>query len=117
LEKVLAANRITFGAESFETACVMRQLADIYEQEGKLDKANVLQKGALQIFLKVKGPEALETALSIDGLARILLKREQPLEARSFLMESLRMFEEKLGKSHRNTQFIRHSLVAISICQ
>lgn len=117
LKRVLAEDKILFGPDSFETACAMRSLADVYEGQGKLKSASMLQNSARKIFSRVKGEEGLDTALSIDAVARLHVKQGQSLVARQLLQDTLRCFEKKLGKSHRNTQFIRHSLTCMLIVQ
>jgi hypothetical protein len=114
LKQALTANRVEFGADSLETTLAMRQLAEVYASQGKVDASAVLLKRVIQICAKLQGPADVQTMLARNDLAQVYLLEKKPALAKSILVESLKACETKLGKSHPSTQSVRLKLANLA---
>jgi tetratricopeptide (TPR) repeat protein len=77
----------------------MNNLADAYQDVGKLDEAGRLWRDLLQCQRRTAGPKSVETAWALASLGLNLLKQKQYAEAEALLRESLAIPEEMLPDS------------------
>jgi hypothetical protein len=98
----LAVYERVFGAEHYETATTLNNLAFVEYSEGNRMRAIELARRAWSIKARVRGEKHPDTALSGMNLAS-LLPPEDKQEAQALLAEALGVFERALAADHPHT--------------
>ena len=110
-EKALVVYERSFGAEHFEIASTLHNLAMLEAAEGNRAKAIALARRTHEMKLQLLGAEHPETALSGMNLAVLLGGSGD--ERRELLRVSLQVFERTLRPSHPRTERCRGLLDAL----
>jgi tetratricopeptide (TPR) repeat protein len=115
LERALAIQeKLATEPESDELlATRIHQLAHLLCEQGELKEARDLEERALQIYQKALGPDAPETANSLNVLGRIVRNQGDLATARCFIEQGLAAREKVLGFDHSDTAFSLHDLALL----
>jgi len=91
------------GVDDVELAACMEKIGRAYMCVAKtvdVQRAEPLFKRSLDLRERNLGPDSLEVAHSLDGLAKVCDRRDRRSESKSMLKRSLRIKEKLLGKDH-----------------
>ncbi len=86
-------------------------------ERGEYEKAEQLSRHALAIREQALGPNHLDVAMSLHGLALVLLQQGHYDEAESINMRALRIREETLGPNHPDVALSLNSLSLVYFSQ
>ncbi len=97
-EKALELRKKTSGAESLDTARILKQLGDVYFMQYRSTDAEAAYQESIRVFRKIHGSEHSDVATSLAALADSI--RRDPLrrpEAEAIQREALAMRRQLLG--------------------
>jgi tetratricopeptide (TPR) repeat protein len=86
-----------------EIAWVLRSLADLYSDWGKLDEAEKIYQRALQEYEKVWGPEHISTLNTVNNLGALYADQGKMDEAEKMYQRALQGYEKALGREQVKT--------------
>jgi tetratricopeptide (TPR) repeat protein len=89
-----------FGVDDPRLAVTLHNLANLAATQGKAAEAEPLDRRALAILEKVRGPDHSQTAVVRLGLADLLAGQGRDAEAEADYRGALRAFEKVLGPGH-----------------
>jgi hypothetical protein len=101
------------GQEHPSTLGSMNNLASIYINQGRLNKAESLQIQVLEMRRRVLGQEHPDTLSSMNNLTLIYINQGRLSEADSLQMQVLEMRQRVLGKEHPSTLSSMRNLVLV----
>ena len=94
------------GPDHPDTALSLNNLAVLYDNQGKYDKAEPLYQRALTIREKVLGPDHPDTATSLNNLAVLYDNQGKYDKAEPLYQRALTIYEKVLGPDHPHTAII-----------
>ena len=104
MRSVLSSARCRLlGPEHADTLLEANNLAGVLHSRGKLDEAETLYRGNLEVLLRVLGPEHRWTLNATNGLARILEGRGRLDEAEKMYRSDLEVSRRIRGLEHIDT--------------
>ena len=114
LERALAIRRKLLGQHG-DVAITLVELGRIYQDQGLNQRAEPLQREALDIRRNVLGDEHRETAVSLSDLASVLRLNGDLQAAEPLLRQSLELNIKTRGADHPNTAVSMHDLALIAL--
>jgi tetratricopeptide (TPR) repeat protein len=81
------------GKESTEVAAALTELANLYQKQGCLQKAEPLFLRVVQMFDKLMGSDSPSTAASRCNLAGVLQEQKRFNEADTLLRDALKVLD------------------------
>lgn len=103
LEKALATQRRTLGAENAETLETAASLATELRYEGKYPESEKLERETVAIQRRVLGPQNAKTLRTSADLAATLFQEGKYSEAEKLQRETLQMQRRLLGPENADT--------------
>jgi Flp pilus assembly protein TadD len=88
----------------------MELLVVSYNEQGRHDEAEVIQREVLESSRRVLGEEHQKTLERTDALTAVLRAQGRLEEAEELLRETLEISRGVLGEGHETTHSIRHNL-------
>lgn len=99
-QHVLEIQEQILGAEHFEVALTLSDLAGACDLQGKYTEAEPLYKRALVIWEKTLGKEHPRVATTLSNLAKLYAVRGNYTQAEQFYLRSLAIQKKTLGPDH-----------------
>ncbi|KAF1829951.1 hypothetical protein BDW02DRAFT_457371, partial [Decorospora gaudefroyi] len=90
----------TFGSQHASTILLMKLIADLYERQDQLDKAERMYHRALEYSEDVSAPENTIHCGLISGLGRLYLRRGNWADADEVFRRELQRHEKAPGLEH-----------------
>lgn len=116
-DRSLVLKKSALGAEHPDVSEDMILFGAIYEEDGKLERAESLYKQALAIGEKTFGADDAYNDLALENLASLYRKREDYERAEMFYARLLKMREKSSGTQSPEVSQALESLIAIYIAK
>jgi hypothetical protein len=108
-KKALAVREKVNGPDAWETAQLIRDLADLNRDAGRLDAAEALYKRSLKI-LEGKKDQEYHTAFCLANLGELRLRQSKAVEAEALCRQATAMYERLKSPSHLNEALCQGTL-------
>jgi CHAT domain-containing protein len=101
------------GLEHPDVAQILASLADLYENDGRYNKAESLYRRCLKIRESNLGPEHPKVAHSLNGLANLYMDLGRYAEAELLYKRSLEIREKAFGSDHPGIAVVSTNLARL----
>ncbi len=99
-ERALELAPRVYGIDSLSTAVLHTDAADVYQEMGRYDRAEVLFRRALEIKEAKRGKDNPEVATCLSNLANLYTVMARYEQAEQLLRRALEIHETRQGKDH-----------------
>jgi len=113
LEKALHAFEAAYGPAHPSVAAAARDLAEVAQAKGDLDRSEALHRQALSIYEDAAADHPIRTAAARHDLAVVLHEKGQPISAQSFFDKALPVYRNTLGRSHASAAEVFAAAAAV----
>ncbi len=114
LEHAIAISEQTRTENPAQTALLVADLAELFEQQERYIEAEPLFERTLVITEKVSGSEHPNTARALVRLASCVRAQSKTARARPLYERALAILEKTVGADHPDTSAVLHSLGALA---
>lgn len=116
-ERYAEGVKVRHGAEHFEYATALSNLAALYEGQGRYGEAEPLLERALGVVEKALGADHPAVGTRLDRLARLYLGQVRYDEAEPLFKRALSIVEKTLGPDHPNVGLSLNNLASLYLGQ
>ena len=100
LERALAIHEATYPTPTHETAILIYTIGRVHYYAGRLEAAEHSMRRAYELQRDLLGPDHVDSAITLTGLALVLRDRGDDIVAEHLLKQALDLFERLLGPQH-----------------
>lgn len=101
--------------DPLQFAATLYRLAEIAEQDGKLEQAELWYKTAFDVREKALGPEHFLVGYTAAKLATVYSARKNVVEATEYSTRALRILEKNLGAAHPIVVKLKQDLLVVQM--
>ena len=113
----MAKSEKTYGKYKPEYANYLNNLAGLYKLQRKYSRSGQLYKHALEIRIKVLGPDHPDVATSLSNLATLYYTQGKYTMAEELYKRALTIQEKTLEPGHQDTATLLNNLVTLYTAQ
>ena len=100
LQRALAIQEKTKGADNRSYANALHALANLYANQNRYAEAEPLYKRALETHKSLLGSDHTDTGETLEGLGHVYFHQGRFAEAEPLLQRGLEIFQKNLGPNH-----------------
>ena len=100
LERAVQLAEAAVGKQHHLTSASLIDLANVYQQRGRLTEAEAIQRRAIDVFNQTVGPRHPDTGLALNNLGNTLADQGRYEDAAQTYAKALKIREDALGPKH-----------------